>query len=67
MLMMLICWAEAYIVKKKNIEALVVASRETGLEVIADKTKDMVMSRDQNTEPSHNITYNNKSCEKMEE
>jgi len=31
----------------KSAEALVVASRETGLEVNADKTKYMVMSRDQ--------------------
>jgi hypothetical protein len=32
----------------KNAEALVVARKETGLEVNADKTKYMVMSRDQN-------------------
>jgi len=31
---------------KQNLEALVVASKETGLEVIADKTKYIVMSRD---------------------
>ena len=31
---------------KENAEALVVASKETGLEVIADKTKYMVMSRE---------------------
>jgi len=33
---------------KKNTEALVAASKETGLEVIADKTKYIVMSRDHN-------------------
>jgi hypothetical protein len=33
---------------KGNKEALVVASRETGIEVNGDKTKYMVMSRDQN-------------------
>jgi hypothetical protein len=33
---------------KKNTEALVVTSKETGLEVNAEKTKDMVMSQDQN-------------------
>jgi hypothetical protein len=33
---------------EKNIEALVVASKEIGLEVNGDKTKDMVMFRDQN-------------------
>jgi hypothetical protein len=32
---------------KKNTEALVVASKETGLEVNANETKYMVMSRDQ--------------------
>jgi len=31
---------------KENTEALVAATRETGLEVSADKTKYMVMSRD---------------------
>ena len=35
---------------KKNAEDLVVASREIGLEVNADKTKYMVMSCDQNAE-----------------
>ena len=33
---------------KKNAEALVVASKEIGLEVNADKTEYMVRSRDQN-------------------
>ena len=33
---------------KKNAEASAVASKETRLEVNADKTKYMVMSRDQN-------------------
>ena len=33
---------------KKNAEASVAATREIGLEVSADKTKYMVMSRDQN-------------------
>ena len=33
---------------KENAEALVVAGKEIGLEVNADKTKYMVMSRDQN-------------------
>ena len=32
---------------KENAEALVVATKETGLEVNADKTKYMVMSREQ--------------------
>ena len=33
---------------KENAEAVVVVSKEIGLEVNADKTKYMVMSRDQN-------------------
>jgi len=33
---------------KKNTETLLVCSKEIGLEVSADKTKYMVMSRDQN-------------------
>ena len=38
---------------KKNAEALIVASKETGLEVNADKTKYAVMSRDRDAERSH--------------
>jgi hypothetical protein len=44
MLMMLMYWVEVYISAKKNKEAFVVASKETVLEVNADKTKYMVMS-----------------------
>ena len=40
---------------KKKAETLVVAHKETGLEVNADKTKYMVMSRDQNAGRSHDI------------
>jgi hypothetical protein len=47
-------------IKTKNAEALLVASKETGLEVNADKTKYMVMSRDQNARGSHSIKNN--SC-----
>ena len=35
-------------------EALLVCSKEVGLEVNADKTKYMVMHRDQNARRSHN-------------
>jgi hypothetical protein len=45
---------------EKNKEALVVASKETGLEVNADKAKYMVMSRDQNAGQSHNMKTDNK-------
>ena len=51
---------------KKNIDALVVASKETGLEVNADKTKYMVMSRDQNAGPSHNMKIGYSSFERVE-
>jgi len=40
---------------KRNREAIVVASKETGLEVNADKTKYMVMSGDQKAGQIHNI------------
>ena len=37
-----------YTIQKKKTEALVVASKETGLEVNTDKSTYMVISRDQN-------------------
>jgi len=52
---------------KKNIEALVVASKENGLEVNADKTKYMVMSQDQNAGRSHSMKMDNSSFERVEE
>ena len=52
---------------KENTEALVVASKETGLEVNADKTKYMIMSRDQNMGQSHNIKIDNISLVTLEE
>jgi hypothetical protein len=48
-------------------EALVGAKGETGLEVNADKTKNVVMSQDQNAGQSHNIKTDNSSFEKVEE
>ena len=46
MLMMLIYWVEAYVRSiKENVEVSIVASKETGVEVNADKTKYMVVSR----------------------
>jgi len=65
--MMLIYWAEAYILMKKNTEALVIASEETGLEVNDDKTKYMVMSRDQNAGRSHAIKTGNSCFERVEQ
>jgi hypothetical protein len=52
---------------KKNAEALVIASKEIGLEVNAEKTKYMVMSRNQNAEQNHNIKVDNKSFERVEQ
>jgi hypothetical protein len=46
---------------------LVVASKETGLEVIADKTEYMVMSRDQNARRNHRIRTDNSSVERVED
>ena len=51
---------------EKNAEALGVDSKGTGLEVNADKSKYMIMSRDQNEGQSHTITTDNKSFESME-
>jgi hypothetical protein len=39
---------------QKNTEALIAAAKEIGLEVNADKTKYMLMSRDQNAGRNHN-------------
>jgi hypothetical protein len=52
---------------KKNAEYLVIASKAIGLEVNAEKTKYMVMSRNQNAGHSHNINIDNKSFERVEE
>jgi len=52
---------------KEKVEALVVASKEIGLEANADKTKYMVMSRDQNVGRSHNMNTDNRSFEMVEE
>ena len=52
---------------KTNEEALVVATKENGLEVLADKTKYTVMSRDQDAGRSHSVKSDNNSFEKLEE
>jgi hypothetical protein len=49
---------------KVNAKESVVASKEIGLEVNADKTKYMVMSRDHNAERSHNLKNDNNSFER---
>ena len=44
-----------------------VASKEIGLGVNAEKTKYMVMSRDQHARQNHNIKIGNKSFERVEQ
>ena len=52
---------------QRNAEALVVATKEIGLEVNADKTKYMVMSRDRNAGRGHSVKVDNTSIERVEE
>ena len=52
---------------KENAEALVVANKEIALEVNADKTKYMFMSRDQNARRSQNVKISNSSFARVEE
>jgi hypothetical protein len=51
---------------RKNTDALLIASKEIGLEVNAEKTKYMVMSQDQNAGRNGNIQIGNKSFETVE-
>ena len=52
---------------KENGKALVVAAKETGLEVNADKTKYMVTSRDQNAGRTHSMKSDSSSFERVDE
>ena len=52
---------------QKNSGALVVASKENGLEINADKTKYMVMSQDRTAGRSHNTKIDNNFLERVEE
>jgi hypothetical protein len=52
---------------EKSAECLVVASKQIGLDVNADKTKYTVMSRDQNAGRSHNMKIDKSSFDKVEE
>jgi hypothetical protein len=63
---MLIYCVGAYILSLKNTEALLIASKEIGLELNAEKTKYMVMSRDQNAGQNGNIQIGNESFETVE-
>jgi len=52
---------------KENLEALLVANKEIGLEVNADKAKYMVMSRDPNAGRSDSTKIDDSSFERVEE
>ena len=52
---------------KENEEALIVAAKEIGLEINADKIKYMVMSRDRNAGRVHSVKTDNSSIERVEE
>jgi hypothetical protein len=52
---------------RENAEALVVATKEIGLEVNADKTKYIVMSWDRNAGRGHSVKNDNSSIERVEE
>jgi len=52
---------------KENAEALVVATTEIGLELNADKTKYMFISRDQNAGRCYSMKINNSSIERAEQ
>jgi hypothetical protein len=52
---------------RENAEALVVANKEIGLEVNADKTKYMVVSRDRNAGRGRSMEIDNSSTERVEE
>jgi len=64
--MMIVCWVEVYILLKENTETLLVASKETELELIVDKSKYTVKFRYQNTGRSHNRMSDNISFERVE-
>ena len=52
---------------KENAGALVAATREVGLEVSADRTKYMVMSRNQNSGRNNSVWINNSTFKRVEE
>ena len=62
-----IYWVQTYVTVKENTEALVVASKEIGLEVNGGKAKYMIMSRVQNAGRGHSIKSDNSSFEWVEE
>jgi hypothetical protein len=57
---------EEYILQRKT-QSLLVGSKQIVLEVNTDKTKHMVMSREQNAGRSQNVKTDNSSFERVEE
>jgi hypothetical protein len=64
MLTILKYWVKAPILQKHR--GFIVASKETGLEVIAEKTKYTVMSLDKDAGLYHNVKTGNKCFESVE-
>jgi hypothetical protein len=52
---------------RKNTKVLVIAGKENGLEVNADKTAYVVVSQDQNAGRGHNVKIDNSSFERVAE
>jgi hypothetical protein len=52
--------------REKNMEALGAAYKEVDLEVNADKTKHMIMSRDQNAGRNHSMKTDKSSFDRVE-
>ena len=52
---------------EENAEALVLPTKEIGLELNADKPKYIIMSRDQNAGRSQGMKIDNSSIERVEE
>jgi len=60
-------WGGSVHTVKEIAEALMVVSKEIGLQANEDKTKYMVISRDQNAGQSHSVKTDNSSFERVEE
>jgi hypothetical protein len=60
-------WSRRAHTIKNNTETLLVGSKKIDLEVNADKTKHVVMSRDQNERRNHNVKIDFNSLERVEE
>jgi hypothetical protein len=64
-LTMLICWETVWIPLKENTETLLEASRDVGIEINAEKTKYMIMSRHPNSGRNQNKRTANETFQKV--